>query len=222
MQNKESLKEQVQMIKSTAESIVISNEEELQNATNFLKELKTYQKRVKDFFEPMVKATKESYDKIRWERDSLLKPLKAIEDDMRGLMNDYNNKIMQLKKAEEERIRREQEENELKLRNLQKDIKQGNTENVQEKMEEILNTTTLPETTVEIPKVQGMSTRTTYKIEVTDISKIPAQLNGVPLLELSKIGKDYLIKEYKIQKALKKNFEVPGVLVKEEVTTVLR
>ena len=222
MQNKENLVEQVQMIKSTAESIVISNEQELQNATAFLKDIKTYQKNVKTFFEPMVKATKESYDKIRGERDNLLKPLQQIETDIRGLMNDYNNKLLQLKKAEEERIRKEKEEQEKKLKELQQDIENGNTENIQEKMEEVMNQTTLPETTVEIPKVQGMTTRTTYKIEVTDITKMPTQLNGVPLVELSKIGKDYLLKEYKIQKALGKEFEVPGVVIKEEVTTVLR
>ena len=222
MQNKENLVEQVQMIKSTAESIVISNEQELQNATDFLKDIKTYQKNVKTFFEPMVKATKESYDKIRGERDNLLKPLQQIETDIRGLMNDYNNKLLQLKRAEEERIRKEKEEQEKKLKELQQDIENGNTENIQEKMEEVMNQTTLPEKTVEIPKVQGMMTRTTYKIEVTDITKMPTQLNGVPLVELSKIGKDYLLKEYKIQKALGKEFEVPGVIIKEEVTTVLR
>ena len=222
MLGKQDLEEQVQMIKSTSEGIVISNEEELQNATDFMKEIKEKQKVVKDFYEPMVKATKESYDKIKAERDRLLKPLKETETDIRGLMNEYNNKMLQLKKAEEERIRKEKEKQERELKELQKDIEEGNTENIQEKMEKVMNDTTLPEKTVEIPKVQGMATRTTYKIEITDIEKMPTTLNNVPLVELSKIGKEYLLKEYKIQKALGKEFKVPGIEVKEEVTTVIR
>lgn len=222
MQGKEALHEQVQMIRNTAESIVIANEEDLQNATDFIKDIKQKQKVIKDFYEPMVKATKESYDKIRDERDNLIRPLKDTENDIRGLMNDYNNKMLQLKKAEEERIKKEKEEQERKLRELQQDIEKGNTENIQEKMEEVMNSTTLPEKTINETKVVGMATRTTYKIEITDINKIPTTLNNIPLVELSKIGKEYLLKEYKIQKALGKEFNVPGIKIKEEVTTVIR
>lgn len=222
MLGKQDLEDQVQMIKFTAESIIISNEEELQNATDFMKNIKEKQKVVKDFYEPMVKATKESYDKTKAERDKLLKPLKEIETDIRELMNEYNNKVLQLKKAEEEKIRKEKQEQERKMKELQKNIEEGNTENIQDKVEEIMNSTTLPEKTVDIPKVQGMITRTTYKVEITDIEKIPTTLNNVPLIELSKIGKEYLLKEYKIQKALGKEFVVPGIEIKEEVTTVIR
>ena len=85
-----------------------------------------------------------------------------------------------------------------------------------------MNSTTLPEKTINETKVVGMATRTTYKIEITDINKIPTTLNNIPLVELSKIGKEYLLKEYKIQKALGKEFNVPGIKIKEEVTTVIR
>ena len=91
--------EQVNLIKDTAESIIISNEEELKTATDFIKEVKEKQKVVKDFYEPMVKATKESYDKVKAERDNLLKPLQETEKEMRTLMNDYNNKLLQLRRA---------------------------------------------------------------------------------------------------------------------------
>lgn len=222
MLGKEDLKKQVELIRETAESIVISNEEELQNATAFVKKLKEQQKVVKDFYEPMVKATKESYDKVKSERDILVKPLKETEQEIRGLMNDYNNKVLQLKKAEEERIRKEKEEQERQLRELQQDVQNGNTDNLQEKVNAIMNQTTMPEKTVEIPKVAGMGTRTTYKVEVTDITKIPTTLNNVPLVELSKVGKDYILQQYKVMKSIGQPFEVPGIIVKEEVTTIIR
>ena len=222
MKGKESLKEQVDLIRATAESIVISNEKELKMATDFNKEVKEKQKIIKDFYEPMVKATKESYDKIKAERDNLLKPLQDTEKEMRSLMNEYNNKLLLLKRAEEERIRKEKENQEKKLEEIQKDIAKGNTDNVQQRVTEIMNTTTLSEKTVNIPKVAGMSTRTTYKIEITDINKIPTTLNNIPLVELSKVGKDYLLQQYKIMKALNQEFKIPGIEIKEEVTTVIR
>ena len=222
MIGKEDLISQVRIIKDTAESIVISNEDELQNATAFVKKLKEQQKVVKDFYEPMVKATKESYDKVKSERDKLLKPLKDIETEMRGLMNDYNNKILQLKKAEEERIRKEKEEQDRELKQLQQDVQNGNTDGLKEKVDSIMNKTTLAEKTVEIPKVAGMGTRTTYKVEITDITKVPTTLNAVPIVELSNVGKDYILQQYKVMKSLGKEFKVPGIEIKEEVTTIIR
>lgn len=67
-----------------------------------------------------------------------------------------------------------------------------------------------------------MSVRTIIEVIVNDISKVPATFNGVPLVELSKIGKECLIKEYSINKALKKDFKVDGLEIKEKVTTVIR
>ena len=222
MYSKDDLKEQVQMIKDTSESIVISNEEDLQNVTNFIKGIKEKQKVVSDFYDPMVKATKESYDKIKNERDSLLKPLKESEKEMRQLMNDYNNKVLMLKKAEEERIKRETQEQQRKLLEAQKNIINGNIEEGQKQVEEILNNTTLAERKVEIPKAVGMATRTIYKIEITDILKLPTTYNKVPLVELSTIGKKYLIEQYKIAKAVNSTFEVPGIKIIEEVTTIIK
>ena len=44
MLSKDDIVEQVQMIKDTSESIVIANEEDLQNATLFIKDVKEKQK----------------------------------------------------------------------------------------------------------------------------------------------------------------------------------
>ncbi len=222
MYQKEDLEQSVQMIQDTAESIIISNEEELQQAADFIKRIKKGQTVVKDFYKPMVTAARESYDKIKNERDKLLKPLEDTEKDIRGLMNEYNTKVMMLKKAEEERLRKEQEEQKKQLEEAQKDMEDGNTEIAQAKINDIMNKTTLPEKVVETPKVQGMGVRVKYTVEVTDIEKVPAKLNDVPLLELSKIGQNYLIEQYKVMKALGKPFEVSGIKINEEATTIIR
>lgn len=222
MQQKEDLEKAIQVIQDTAESIIISNEAELQQATDFIKRIKKGQTVVKDFYKPMVTAAKESYDKIKKERDKLLKPLEDTEQDIRNLMNEYNTKVMMLKKAEEERLRKEQEEQKKKLEEAKQDMENGNTEIAQAKISEVMNSTTLPNRAIETPKVQGMGVRIKYSVEVTDIEKVPAKLNDVPLLELSKLGQNYLIEQYKIMKALGKDFDVPGIKINEEATTIIR
>jgi len=194
----------------------------LQQATDFIKEVKEKQQVVKDFYDPMVKATKKSYDEVKAERDNLLNPLKDTEQEMRGLMNDYNNKILQLQRAEEERIRREKEEQQKKLAETQANIANGNNAEAQKQVTEVLNSTTLSERTVKIPKIAGMQTRTVYKIEITDITQIPTTINNVPIVELSKVGKDYLLQQYKIMKSIGKEFKISGIDIKEEVTTVIK
>ncbi len=215
------IKETVEMTVNTVNAFVIGNSEDLQNATNFIKEIKEKSKFVKEHYEPMLKATKEAYDKVKFERDYYLKPLETAETNMKSLMNEYNNKILALQRAEAEAKRKAEEEQRKKLEEMQKAVAEGDIAKVQENIEEVLATTTTEET-VEKPQIQGMNTRTVYEIEVTDITKVPATLNRVLLVELSKIGKTYLLDQYKLMKALKKDFKVDGIEVIEKVTTVIR
>lgn len=219
-QENEDIKNEVDLIVSTAEAMVISNNSDLEKATEFIKEVKTRYKSIESFYEPMVASAKQTYDTVRSERDKYLKPLKQIESEVKDLMNNYNNKMLQIQRAEAERIAKEKEENRQKLIEAERELANGN-ENAREKIEELLETTS-EDNKIEAPKISGMSTRIVYVVNITDLDKVPKKFNNVPLLELSKLGKDYLIKEYKIAKALKQDFNVDGIEVKEEVTTVVR
>ena len=219
-QENEDIKNEVDLIVSTAEAMVISNNSDLEKATEFIKEIKTRYKSIESFYEPMVASAKQTYDTVRSERDKYLKPLKQIESEVKDLMNNYNNKMLQIQRAEAERIAKEKEENRQKLIEAERELANGN-ENAREKIEELLETTS-EDNKIEAPKISGMSTRIVYVVNITDLDKVPKKFNNVPLLELSKLGKDYLIKEYKIAKALKQDFNVDGIEVKEEVTTVVR
>lgn len=219
-QENEEIKNEVDMIVSTAESMIISNNADLEKATEFIKEVKSRYKSIESFYEPMVTSAKQTYDTIRAERDKYLKPLKQIESDIKSIMNDYNNKMLQIQKAEAERIEKEKAINRQKLLEAEKEYAEGN-EDAKEKIEALLETTT-EDNKIEKPNITGMSTRIVYVVNVLDIDKVPKRYNNVPLLELSKLGKDYLIKEYKISKALHQDFNVDGIEVKEEVITVVR
>ena len=96
----EMLDNSLAVINDTVDSLVINNNGDLQNAVDFIKEIKKRATFVQNHYEPMVSACKESYDKVRKERDFYLKPLKEAEQTVRDMINDYNNKIAALEKAE--------------------------------------------------------------------------------------------------------------------------
>ena len=220
-QENEEIKNEVTLIQNTADSLIISNNEDLNKATEFIKEIKARYKSIESFYEPMITSAKTTYDTVKAERDKYLKPLKQAENDIKGIMNDYNNKILALQRAEEERVKQEEAERQKKLVVAQKELMNGNPD-AREQIQEALETTIESRQINIKPAIAGMSVRNVVKITVKDIEKVPAKLNGVPLLELSKLGTDYIIKEYKISKALKQPFEIPGIEIKEEVTTVIR
>lgn len=215
------IKDSVAMVVDTKNSFIISNNDDLQRATEFIKDIKVRAKFVKDHYEPMIKATKDAYDRVRSERDTYLKPLEEAETDMKQIMNEYNNKILALQRAEQEAKRRAEEEQRLKLEEMQKAVVEGNAEKIQEKLEETISTY-VPETTVERAQAQGMSTRMLIELEIKDISKVPATVNMMPILELSKLGRQYLIDQYKRMKSFGKEFKVEGIEFVEKVTTVIR
>ncbi len=167
-QEKDEIKESVDIIETTAEGMVIANDSDLHNATLFIKDVKDRYKVIENFYEPMVTSAKNSYEVIRAERDKYLKPLKQVEDEVKEKMNDYNNKIGRKS------------------------------------------------------FIPGMSTRSVITVKISDIEKVPKTLNLIPLLELSKMGKDYLIKQYKLAKSLGQTFKIDGIEIKEELTTVVR
>ena len=167
-QENDEIKEAVNIIETTAEGMVIANDKDLQNATLFIKDVKDRYKVIENFYEPMVTSAKNNYDIIKAERDKYLKPLKQVEDEIKDMMNDYNNK------------------------------------------------------TGRKSFIPGMSTRSVITVKVLDIEQVPKTLNLIPLLELSKMGKDYLIKQYKLAKSLGQEFHIDGIEIKEELTTVVR
>lgn len=193
----------VEMVVATTEGLTISNAQDLQNATNFIKNIREKREMIEHHYEPMVKSAKKAYDIAKEERDKYVKPLKQCEDNVKKIMNDYNNKMLQLEKLEKQR----------KLDELAQAIREGDAETA---------TTMLTQSSVDDirpkEKVSNMSTRKKVKIEVKDITKVPAKFRDVPLLELSKFGEQWLLNCHKKEPDLK----IEGLEFVEEVTTVIR
>lgn len=193
----------VDMIVTTVDGLVISNAQDLQNATNFIKDIREKRQMIEQHYEPMVKSAKQAYDVAKEERDKYVKPLKQAEDTVKQIMTDYNNKMLQLEKIEKQK----------KLDELAKAIREGDADTATNMLtQSSVDTVTVKE------KINNMSTRKTVKIKVTDIKKVPTLFEGVPILELSKFGESYLISRYKKDNSI----NVPGLEFVEGVTTVIR
>ena len=203
MENKASAESIVDLVVTTTDGLTISNSQDLQNATNFIKDIREKREMIEHHYEPMVKAAKKAYDIAKEERDRYVKPLKQCEDNVKRIMNDYNNKMLQLEKLEKQK----------KLDELAQAIREGDAETA---------TTMLTQSSVDdiMPKekVSNMSTRKKVKIVVKDITKVPTVYNNVPLLELSKFAEQWLLSCYKKDPELK----IEGLEFVEEVTTVIR
>lgn len=203
MQNKTDAEGLVEMVVTTTEGLVISNAQDLQNATNFIKDIREKRKAIEQHYEPMIKSAKQAYDIAKEERDKYIKPLKQAEDTVKQIMNDYNNKMLQLEKLEKQK----------KLNELAQAIREGDADTATNMLtQSSIDTITVKE------KIDNMSTRKAVKVKVTDITQVPLTFEGVPILELSKFGESYLVSRYKKDSSLK----VPGLEFCEEVTTVIR
>ena len=203
MESKASADYVVDLVVTTTEGLTISNAQDLQNATNFIKDIREKRAMIEHHYEPMVKAAKKAYDIAKEGRDRYVKPLKQCEDNVKKIMNDYNNKMLQLEKLEKQR----------KLDELAQAIREGDAETA---------TAMLTQSSVDDIKVQekvnNMSTRKKAKVKVVDIAKVPVRFRDVPLLELSKFGEQWLLNCYKNEPDLK----IDGIEFVEEVTTVIR
>lgn len=206
----EMLDNSLAVINDTVDSLVINNNGDLQNAVDFIKEIKKRATFVQNHYEPMVSACKESYDKVKKERDFYLKPLKEAEQTVRDMINNYNNKIAALEKAEKMKRLKEDEE-------LKEAVNNGNVDLIKEKINNF-------EMAQNVNKAEavGMCTRTKTTIKIVDIEKIPAKYNGFPILNLTKMGEKILLDEYKKCKAKGIEFQIEGVEFVEELITVLK
>lgn len=206
----EMLENNLTIINDTVDSLVINNNGDLQNAVDFIKEIKKKATFVKNHYEPMVSACKESYDKVRKERDYYLKPLEKAEQAVRNMVNDYNNKVAALQKAEEIKKLKEDEE-------LKEAVNNGNVDLILEKINSLSE-----DKPASKAEAVGMGTRTKTTIKIVDIEKIPAKYNGFPILSLTKMGEKILLDEYKKCKARGIDFKIEGVEFVEELITVLK
>lgn len=202
------IKNESSSIIETANNMNILNQEDLECAAGFLKDIKLTQKKIKEYWEEPIKRAYEAHKALKAKEKEMLEPLNESENILRSKVGQYKIEMELLKKQEEERIRAEQQQQAYEeLQEAERLRAQGDEigAKIAEENAEIMSKV---EVKVDsgVEKVAGLSFRKDYEIIVTDATKVPAYMNGI---ELRPIGKDAISQIKRFIKMTNNGVQIP-------------
>lgn len=210
------LGEEVSAIELQAESVVIATDEDYSMAGEAASNVKRMQKKVEEYWKPMMDSTKKAYDEVLAHKKEMLEPLKKAEQILKGKISGYW--------LEQERKRKEQEEAMRKLAEAEADRKlqeaidasnAGDTAAAEFAMAEAEVYDTVAATSAfakQTPKAKGVSTTKAWKITAIDSKQVPVEFCG---MELRPVDEKLVMQ---LIKSSKGSINIPGIKYEETVT----
>lgn len=192
-----------------ADAMIIANNDDLAQADVFFGAMRAMRKEIERVFDPLVKSAYKHYKEIKATKDDAEEPVLRAEKIVNGKVTMYmgevkrqRNEALARQRAEEEKIRCEQEAVMAEKRaEAQKAIDEGR------RMTPFIPVPILPVTKTAVPVVpvlQQGTIRTTWDFEITDAALLP---------------REYLMPNEKaigaVVRALKNVANIPGVRVFE-------
>lgn len=219
----QAVEQEINPVLLQAGSLAVTNAEQYQGAADFLKQLKDAQKRVTDFFSPIKKKAHEAWKSITAKESEVLTPLKNAESTVKNKMLTYQRQEEEKRQAEQRRLQAEADARARKEQErLMKKAEQMKTPEKQEEYRQAAEEVQAPVVAVqsEAPKVAGISTRKTWKAEVTDKKAfVEAALKDDNLLAFLEID---MSKMNKLAAATKGQISYPGIKFFEETSMASR
>lgn len=212
------LDKEVSAIELRAQSLVVETSEDYAVAGNLARDVKTAQKKVDEYWEPMRKSTYEAYKSVTDHKKEMTDPLKNAETILKKKMSAYKVEEERKRREEEERLRRiAQEEAQKKLQEAIDAEAAGDADAMEYAMAEA-EAYDSQMTFVQAPKtkVDGVSQRKTWEIKSIDLSKLPCEMGGVVLRPADEQAIMGLIR------TSKGHVEIPGVQYEEKYTMVIK
>lgn len=215
------LKSQTVDFEVRAEALVVSNDEEYQDAAEFLKSLKEQAAKVKDFFKPIKDAAHKAHKEVCDREKMMLDPLNRAESVIKKAAGSYL--------AEKERKRREAEERARQAAKAEAERRlaeaialenQGKTEEAAAAVEEaeIIDgaavTINIPAAIA--PKVKGVSSSRDWDIVGIDYAKVPVAVSGTVIRPVDEKAVMRLIR------ASKGTIKIPGITYRETIKMSVR
>ena len=201
---------------SVSQDIIIHNQLTLEKASDFVKGIKTLQKKVEETFNPIIQKALASHREAIAQRDKHLNPLKQAEAEIKNRISGYLAECERKRRDEELRLQREAEEKAAKERakleaKAEKALEQGKNEKAEELLEKAENVEAVtPVVMPTVQKVNGISTRKTWRAEVTDFKALPDEY---------KIADQRLLDS--IARATRGQKQIPGVeMISEDIVAV--
>ncbi len=211
-------KSSVVKIYEQAKILTINSPVDYEGAAEFTKQVKSLSKRIKDYWAPLKKSARASWQSLVDREKELLTPLEQAESEVKKKMAAFQKKVQEEERAARmlaERLKRE--ETERLLAEATKAAEQGN----EMEAEIILAQAEIIETSqtavqVQAPKATGVSTRTLYRARIVDESKVPVEVAGVVIrpVDLAAVNK--------MAQASKGKIQIPGIEIYEEQSVAVR
>ncbi len=201
-----------------AQYLTITTAADYDSAAEFTKQVKNLSKRIKQYWEPLKKSARASWQSLVDREKELLTPLEKAEAEVKTKMAAYQRKAQEEERAARllaEKLKREETERLLaeaaraaeEGREMESEILLAQAEIIE---------TTQPTVQVQAPKAMGVSTRTLYRARVIDEAKVPVKVAGVVIrpVDLSAVNK--------LAQASKGKIQIPGIEIYEEQSVAVR
>lgn len=186
------------IISEKANKIVITSNEDYIAASEFIKEVKAQQKVIIEHFDDMKLKAYNAYAAIYDKEAQYLKPLKAVETEIKNLMGKYLTEQEKLKLEAEKRLKEEKEA-------LIKQLQDSGQAEIAQQIASSQDVTVKSE----VDNIKGIVTQVDYQVIITDETKVPAYINGV------EIRKIYVNAIKQLAKMSKGNIKIDGIEIKE-------
>ena len=104
-----------------AQNLVIKNNEQYVDATDFLKAIKALEKEVEDTFNPIIEKAHQAHKEALGQKEKYFKPLVNAERLIKGKIADYDTEQERIRAEAEAKLRREAEAEEARLRKIKEE-----------------------------------------------------------------------------------------------------
>lgn len=183
-----------------AQNMAIKTQEGYVGGAEFLKSLKSLQKKASDFFSPIVSKAYDTWKTAKAKENEVIDPLKKAESLVKNKMIEYDAEQRRIaeeaqRKADED-ARKAQEKITAKA---DKAAESGDLEKAQALRQQAASAP-VPIIEKSTPKVAGIKSRENWEFEIVDIYKVPIEY--------------LLVDESKVKKAVnifKKTDAIPGI-----------
>ena len=212
MDNKQ-LQQETNLAIVKASELAITNNKDFELAGAMLVELKTYTKRVMDYWEEPKKSAHKAWKDICDREKAMLDPLNKAEKLIKGKMAEYQREQEAKERAiREELERRQREEAERLLKEAQEKEASGDILGADLALAQAeLMESAAPVATIQQASAAGVSSRKVWKARVVDESLVPIEVAGVVIrpVDLSALNN--------LAKATKGKAKIAGVEFYEEI-----
>jgi hypothetical protein len=196
----------------------INTAQDYDGAAEFTKQVKKLSKRIKDYWDPLKKSARASWQSLVDREKELLSPLEKAEAEVKKKMADYQRKVQEEERAARELAEKlKREEAERLLSEAAKAAEQGNEMEAEILLAQAeIMEASQPAVQMQTPKATGVSTRTLYRARIIDESKVPVEVAGVVIrpIDLSAVNK--------LAQASKGKVQIPGIEIYEEQSVAVR